>query len=71
MGMFFGSHGYFYSGYSSFLFNQVILFAQVSYLAADSLFPEWKVWTQFLDQITEGLRLDCLEESHPIEVKRC
>ncbi|XP_021607282.1 aminopeptidase M1 isoform X2 [Manihot esculenta] len=41
----------------------------VSYLAADSLFPEWKVWTQFLDQITEGLRLDCLEESHPIEVE--
>ncbi|KAL5786402.1 hypothetical protein ACOSQ2_008794 [Xanthoceras sorbifolium] len=40
----------------------------VSYLATDSLFPEWKIWTQFLDESTEGLRLDGLEESHPIEV---
>ncbi|KAG5541207.1 hypothetical protein RHGRI_021155 [Rhododendron griersonianum] len=39
----------------------------VSYLATDSLFPEWKIWTQFLDEITEGLRLDGLSESHPIE----
>lgn len=43
---------------------------QVSYLAADSLFPEWSIWTQFLDESTEGLRLDGLAESHPIEVKR-
>lgn len=41
----------------------------VSYLATDSLFPEWKIWTQFLDEITEGLRLDGLAESHPIEVE--
>ncbi|KDP34065.1 hypothetical protein JCGZ_07636 [Jatropha curcas] len=40
----------------------------VSYLSADHLFPEWKIWTQFLDETTEGLRLDGLEESHPIEV---
>ncbi|KAK6119706.1 hypothetical protein DH2020_046552 [Rehmannia glutinosa] len=40
----------------------------VSYLAADSLFPDWKIWTQFLDESTEGLRLDGLAESHPIEV---
>ncbi|KAI3980672.1 hypothetical protein MKX01_025237 [Papaver californicum] len=40
----------------------------VSYLAADSLFPEWKIWTQFLDQTIDGLRLDGLAESHPIEV---
>ncbi|KAJ8480322.1 hypothetical protein OPV22_024049 [Ensete ventricosum] len=40
----------------------------VSYLATDSLFPEWKVWTQFLDETTMGLRLDALAESHPIEV---
>ncbi|KAF9606523.1 hypothetical protein IFM89_025896 [Coptis chinensis] len=39
----------------------------VSYLAADRLFPKWKIWTQFLDEITEGLRLDGLTESHPIE----
>ncbi|KAL3844265.1 hypothetical protein ACJIZ3_001668 [Penstemon smallii] len=40
----------------------------VSYLAADSLFPEWQIWTQFLDESSEGLRLDGLAESHPIEV---
>lgn len=40
----------------------------MSYLATDSLFPEWKIWTQFLDESTGGLRLDGLEESHPIEV---
>ncbi|KAK2644944.1 hypothetical protein Ddye_020139 [Dipteronia dyeriana] len=40
----------------------------VSYLATDNLFPEWKIWIQFLDESTEGLRLDGLEESHPIEV---
>ncbi|KAF3775501.1 Aminopeptidase M1 [Nymphaea thermarum] len=41
----------------------------VSYLATDVLFPEWNIWTQFLDQSTEGLRLDALAESHPIEVE--
>ncbi|KAL5698644.1 AP-1 complex subunit mu-1-like [Ranunculus cassubicifolius] len=41
----------------------------VSYLAADSLFPEWNIWIQFLDQTTDGLRLDGLSESHPIEVE--
>ncbi|KAG8657217.1 aminopeptidase M1 isoform X2 [Manihot esculenta] len=41
----------------------------VSYLAADSLFPEWNIWTQFLDETTDGLTLDSLEESHPIEVE--
>ncbi|XVE53865.1 hypothetical protein DITRI_Ditri03aG0036000 [Diplodiscus trichospermus] len=40
----------------------------VSYLAIDSLFPEWKIWTQFLDESTDGLRLDGFAESHPIEV---
>ncbi|CAA3001720.1 aminopeptidase M1 [Olea europaea subsp. europaea] len=40
----------------------------VSYLATDSLFPEWQIWTQFLEESTEGLRLDGLAESHPIEV---
>ncbi|KAF8697371.1 hypothetical protein HU200_035964 [Digitaria exilis] len=42
---------------------------QVSYLAVDSLFPEWNNWTQFLDEMTSGLRLDALAESHPIEVE--
>lgn len=46
----------------------VVSGTQVSYLAADSLFPDWQIWTQFLDESTEGLRLDGLAESHPIEV---
>ncbi|KAK8697104.1 hypothetical protein V6N13_113262 [Hibiscus sabdariffa] len=41
----------------------------VGYLATDSLFPEWKIWTQFLDETTNGLTLDGLAESHPIEVE--
>lgn len=41
---------------------------QVSYLSADSIFPEWNVWTQFLSEATSGLRLDALDGSHPIEV---
>lgn len=56
----------------SFVVNVTFLFYlfQVSYLAIDSLFPEWKIWTQFLDESTDGLRLDGLEESHPIEVTK-
>ncbi|KAF8701907.1 hypothetical protein HU200_033235 [Digitaria exilis] len=42
---------------------------QVSYLAVDSFFPEWNNWTQFLDEMTSGLKLDALAESHPIEVE--
>ncbi|KAL6596142.1 hypothetical protein ACP70R_047506 [Stipagrostis hirtigluma subsp. patula] len=41
----------------------------VSYLAVESLFPQWNNWTQFLDETTSGLRLDALAESHPIEVE--
>jgi puromycin-sensitive aminopeptidase len=41
----------------------------VSYLSADSIFPEWNVWTQFLSEATSGLRLDALDGSHPIEVE--
>ncbi|XP_020097270.1 aminopeptidase M1-B-like isoform X1 [Ananas comosus] len=41
----------------------------VSYLAVDSLFPEWKIWTQFLEDTAAGLMLDALSESHPIEVE--
>ncbi len=51
------------------IYISVIIFVQVSYLATDSLFPEWKIWTQFLDiSTTDGLKLDGLAESHPIEV---
>ena len=38
-------------------------------LATDFLFPEWKVWTEFIvDDLIRGLNLDCLRSSHPIEV---
>uniref|UniRef100_A0A804PYH8 Peptidase M1 membrane alanine aminopeptidase domain-containing protein n=1 Tax=Zea mays TaxID=4577 RepID=A0A804PYH8_MAIZE len=39
----------------------------VSYLAADQFFPEWNVWTQFLEESTIGFKLDALAGSHPIE----
>lgn len=38
-------------------------------MATDSLFPEWKIWAQFLKQTTSGLHIDALEVSHPIEVR--
>uniref|UniRef100_A0A0A0L0S9 Aminopeptidase n=1 Tax=Cucumis sativus TaxID=3659 RepID=A0A0A0L0S9_CUCSA len=41
----------------------------VSYLATDSLFPEWNIWNQFLEESNYGLTLDGLAESHPIEVE--
>ncbi|KAF8011554.1 hypothetical protein BT93_J1990 [Corymbia citriodora subsp. variegata] len=41
----------------------------VSYMATDNLFPEWKVWTQFLQYTASGLHMDSLEKSHPIEVE--
>ncbi|KAJ7951558.1 Aminopeptidase [Quillaja saponaria] len=41
----------------------------ISYMATDSLFLEWKIWTQFLEQTADGMRMDALEKSHPIEVE--
>ncbi|VAI31865.1 unnamed protein product [Triticum turgidum subsp. durum] len=41
----------------------------VSHLAVDSFFPQWNIWTQFLDSTTTALRLDSLEASHPIVVE--
>ena len=55
------------------LFNSYLrltLCCQISNLATDRLFPEWKIWTQFVQDTTGGLSLDALEQSHPIEVKR-
>ncbi|KAI9101248.1 peptidase family M1-domain-containing protein [Phlyctochytrium arcticum] len=41
----------------------------VGWLAVDNLFPEWKVWTQFLnDEHARGKELDGLRSSHPIDV---
>lgn len=42
----------------------------VEYLAVDSLFPEWKMWTQFVvDEQQQALKLDALEHTHPVEVR--
>jgi aminopeptidase N len=35
----------------------------------DELFPEWKVWSQFVaNEQAMGLGLDSLKSSHPVEV---
>ncbi|TKY64316.1 Aminopeptidase M1 [Spatholobus suberectus] len=39
----------------------------VSYVATDILFPEWNIWNEFLLDAADGLRMDALEKSHPIE----
>ncbi len=42
----------------------------MSYLAVDELFPDWKVWTQFIvDEQSLAFKLDALEHTHPIEVE--
>ncbi|KAI7998124.1 Aminopeptidase M1 [Camellia lanceoleosa] len=41
----------------------------VSYLVTDTLFPEWEIWTKFLEDTAGGLHLDALETSHPVEVE--
>jgi len=41
----------------------------VEFLCVDFLFPEYDIWTQFVaDTYTRALELDCLKNSHPIEV---
>lgn len=41
----------------------------MSYLAIDHLFPEWKVWEDFIvSEQSQALKLDALDNTHPIEV---
>ena len=41
----------------------------ISFLAADNIYPEWDVWTQFaVDEQEPALRLDALANTHAIEV---
>ncbi len=41
----------------------------IEYLAVDHIFPQWKIWDQFLTaDMAAALRLDALAHSHPIEV---
>lgn len=42
----------------------------IEYLAVDHCFPEWDIWTQFVDtEMNEAMRLDALESTHPIQVE--
>ncbi|CAO3614306.1 unnamed protein product [Cunninghamella blakesleeana] len=41
----------------------------VGWLATDHLFPEWDIWTSFVNEdMPRALKLDSLRSSHPIEV---
>ncbi|XP_037947541.1 puromycin-sensitive aminopeptidase [Teleopsis dalmanni] len=53
------THLWLNEGYASF----------VEFLCVNHLFPEYDIWTQFVtDMHTRALELDCLKNSHPIEV---
>ncbi|HYE99680.1 MAG TPA: M1 family metallopeptidase, partial [Planctomycetota bacterium] len=53
----------------SFLWLNESFATYMAYKAADALFPEWKVWEEYLAQITAaGKSLDSLRSSHPVEV---
>lgn len=41
----------------------------MEFLCVNKLFPDFDIWTQFVtDMYTRALELDCLKNSHPIEV---
>jgi puromycin-sensitive aminopeptidase len=41
----------------------------MEYMVIDNLFPEWNLWIQFdVDERQQGLSLDSLEYTHPVEV---
>jgi puromycin-sensitive aminopeptidase len=41
----------------------------IEYMAVDHIFPEWDMWTQYVaEEQQAALRLDALENTHPIEV---
>lgn len=53
------THLWLNEGYASF----------VEFLCVNRLFPEYDIWTQFvIDTYIKALELDCLRNSHPIEV---
>ncbi|CAB0004394.1 unnamed protein product, partial [Nesidiocoris tenuis] len=53
------THLWLNEGYASFVEN----------LCVAELFPEYNIWTQFVsDVFIKALELDCLKNSHPIEV---
>lgn len=40
----------------------------LAYIVVDELFPEWDVWSEFVNQIQEVFKHDALRTSHPVEV---
>lgn len=41
----------------------------IEFLAIDHIFPQWDIWTQFVSaEMGEAFALDCLKNTHPIEV---
>ncbi len=42
----------------------------ISYLAVDDAFPEWNMWSQFMNaELGPALELDSLKNTHPIQVE--
>ena len=42
----------------------------MEYKCVDSLFPEWRMWEQYVSgRMSAALRLDALENTHPVEVE--
>ncbi|KAL1452104.1 hypothetical protein WDU94_006414 [Cyamophila willieti] len=53
------THLWLNEGYASFVENMCV----------DHLYPEYQFWTQFVsDKLVQGLQLDALNSSHPIEI---
>ncbi|KAG0243775.1 Aminopeptidase 2 mitochondrial [Actinomortierella wolfii] len=40
----------------------------LAHIVVNELFPDWEVWTEFVNKIQEVLRQDSLRTSHPVEV---
>ena len=41
----------------------------MEFYAVDHIFPQWDIWQQYLRNVsTVALSLDCLVNSHPVEV---
>lgn len=38
-------------------------------MVTNVLYPEWNIWSQFLFETSNGLQMDALEKSHPIEAR--
>ena len=54
----------------SYLWLNESMATYFGWLVCDKLFPEWNVWSKFMDhEYSHALNLDSLESSHPVEVQ--